>query len=145
MSADTYRLLADGVLITHFAFIAFVGGGLLLILCGGLRGWKWIRNPWFRAAHLAAIAVVVIQAWFGIICPLTTLEMHLRDQAGDAFYNGTFVAHWLRRLVFFDAPLWGFAVGYSLFGLAVIGSWWKFRPAPFRKNAPEVWKSSYPD
>lgn len=142
MSADAYRLLADGVLITHFAFIAFVGGGLLLILCGGLRGWKWIRNPWFRASHLAAIAVVVIQAWFGIICPLTTLEMHLRDQAGDATYNGTFVAHWLRRLVFFDAPLWGFAVGYTLFGLAVIGSWWRFRPGPFRKTAPKVWKGS---
>ncbi len=135
MSADTYRALADGVLLTHLSFIAFVVGGLLLILCGGLRGWNWIRNPWFRAVHLAAIAVVVIQAWFGIICPLTTLEMHLRDQAGDASYTGTFVAHWLRRLVFFDAPLWGFTIGYTLFGLAVILSWWKFRPRPFFKSA----------
>ena len=135
MSADNYRLLADGVLITHLAFIAFVVGGLLLIICGGLRRWEWIRNPWFRAAHLAAIGVVVIQAWFGIICPLTTWEMHLRDQAGDATYSGTFVAHWLRQLVFFDAPLWAFALGYTLFGLAVIGSWVKFRPRPFRKSA----------
>jgi Protein of Unknown function (DUF2784) len=132
MSADTYRALADGVLITHLGFLLFVVGGLLLILCGGLRGWKWIRNPWFRAAHLAAIGVVVIQAWFGIICPLTTLEMHLRDQAGDATYSGTFVAHWLRDFVFYDAPFWGFALGYTLFGLAVIGSWVKFRPRPFR-------------
>ncbi|MES2658642.1 MAG: DUF2784 domain-containing protein [Verrucomicrobiota bacterium] len=134
MSAEICRALADGVLITHVAFVAFVVIGLLLILCGGFRGWKWIRNPWFRAAHLSAIGVVVIQAWFGIVCPLTTLEMHLRDMAGDPTYNGTFVAHWLRRLLFFDAPLWAFAVCYTLFGLAVIGSWVKFRPRPFRQS-----------
>ena len=33
------------------------------------------RHLWFRLAHLTAIAVVVLQAWFGVICPLTTLEM----------------------------------------------------------------------
>ena len=61
---DLYRALADMVLILHVAFVAFVVGGLLLILTGGFRGWGWVRNPWFRAAHLAGIAVVVLQAWF---------------------------------------------------------------------------------
>jgi hypothetical protein len=138
MSADAYRALADVVLIAHVAFVAFVVVGLLLILCGGFLGWKWIRNPWFRAAHLAAIGGVVLQAWLGIICPLTTLEMHLRDLAGDATYSGTFVAHWLQRLLFHEAPMWVFAVCYTLFALAVIGSWWKFRPRPFRQNPEKI-------
>src|SRR6478609_8751031 len=128
MAADTCRALADGVLVIHIAFVAFVVLGLLVILWGGFRGWKWIRNPWFRATHLVGIGLVVVQAWFGIVCPLTVLEMHLRDKAGDATYDGTFIAHWLRRLLFYDAPPWVFAVCYSLFGLAVIGSWWRFRP-----------------
>lgn len=34
------------------------------------------------------------------------------------------------------------AVCYTLFGLVVIGSWWKFRPRPFRENSPEDWKDS---
>ena len=60
--------------------------------------------------------------------------MYLREKAGDPTYFGTFVAHWLRHLLFYQAPLWAFAVCYTLFCLAVIGSWWKFRPRPFREN-----------
>ena len=133
MSANNLRAFADLVLLTHIAFVGFVVVGLLVILGGGYRGWKWIRNPWFRAAHLAAIALVVVQAWFGIVCPLTVLEMHLREAAGDSTYGGTFIAHWLRRLLFYDAPPWAFGVCYTLFGLAVIGSWLKFRPRPLRR------------
>ena len=133
MSANNLRAFADLVLLTHIAFVGFVVVGLLVILSGGYRGWRWIRNPWFRAAHLAAIALVVVQAWFGIVCPLTVLEMHLREAAGDSTYGGTFIAHWLRRLLFYDAPPWAFGVCYTLFGLAVIGSWLKFRPRPLRR------------
>ncbi len=108
MDTNTYSLLADGVLTAHVAFVLFVVLGLILILCGGFRGWKWVRNPWFRAAHLAGIGLVVLQSWLGIICPLTTLEMHLRELAGDETYGGTFVAHWLHRILFFQAPKWAF-------------------------------------
>lgn len=130
-TADFYHLLADAVLVVHVGFMLFVVGGLLLILSGGLCGWKWVCNPWFRSIHLAAIGVVVAQAWLGIICPLTTLEMALRDRAGDETYDGTFIAHWLRKLLFYQGPPWLFAVCYSLFAAAVIGSWLKFRPRPF--------------
>ncbi len=82
--------------------------------------------------HLCAIGVVVVQAWLGIICPLTTLEMYFREQAGDETYGGTFVAHWLQKLLYYRLPWWAFTLAYSAFGLAVIGSWLKFRPRPFR-------------
>lgn len=129
--ADVFSALADVALITHVAFIAFVVLGLLLILLGGMRGWNWIRDPWFRLLHLGSIGVVVVQAWLGIICPLTTLEMALREKAGDSTYDGTFVAHWLQRLIYYEAPPWVFAVSYTVFGLAVVGSWLKFRPRRF--------------
>ncbi len=134
MGSGAYRLLADIILMAHVAFVLFVVLGLFLILYGGLRGWKWIRNPWFRSAHLAGIGLVVLQSWLGIICPLTTLEMYLRESAGDETYGGTFIAHWLHRILFVQAPLWAFVVCYSLFGLAVVVSWIRFRPRPFRSE-----------
>jgi len=97
MPRTLYHLLADGVLVTHVAFVGFVVIGLALILLGGLRRWSWVRNRWFRRTHLAAIGLVVVQAWLGIICPLTNLEMFLREKAGDATYQDTFIAHWLHR------------------------------------------------
>ena len=133
MSPELCRTLADLVLITHVGFVLFVVLGLLLIVVGGFCGWRWIRNPWFRAAHLAAIGLVVAQSWLGIVCPLTVLEMTLREQAGDMTYSGTFVAHWLQRLLFYSGPPWVFMVVYTLFGLTVLGSWLKFRPRTFRQ------------
>ena len=134
MQANLYRALADLVLVTHVAFVVFVVFGLILIVCGGFCGWVWVRNPWFRTTHLAAIALVVLQAWFGIVCPLTTLERSLWGAAGDATYAETFIAHWLHRVLFFQAPMWVFTVCYTLFGLAVVVSWIKFLPRAFRSR-----------
>ena len=134
-SAGIYHAMADLVLVTHTAFVAFIVVGLLLIVFGGFRGWKWIRNPWFRALHLAGIGLVVVQSWLGLDCPLTTLEMNLRERAGDATYGTTFMAHWLQKFLYYEAPTWIFVVGYTVFGLVVIASWLRFRPRSFRKLA----------
>ena len=114
--ASLLLLAADVVLALHVLFVAFV-------LIGKLRGWRWVRNVWFRVAHLVAIAVVAGQAWLGIVCPLTTLEMSLRARAGDAVYSGTFVSHWLEELLYYEAPPWVFVMGYTAFGLMVAASW----------------------
>jgi hypothetical protein len=132
-SPELYHKLADLVLITHVGFVAFVVLGLVLIIVGGCCGWRWIRNPWFRILHLAAIGVVAFQSWFGMTCPLTILEMNLRDRASDATYDNGFIAHWLQRLLFYEAPPWVFTASYTLFGLLVVASWFKFRPRSFRK------------
>ena len=130
-----YRLAADLMLALHVSVVVFVVAGLALVLYGATRGWHWVRNPWFRLAHAVCIGVVVLQAWLGRICPLTTWEMALRERAGDATYGGAFVAHWLQQLLYWDAPMWVFAVAYTLFALAVAASWVWVRPRPFRDAA----------
>ena len=120
--------LADAVLLLHVMFVGFVVFGLLLTVAGGYRDWAWVRNSWFRIAHLVAIGVVVAQAWAGIICPLTTLEIWLRRQSGDAPYEGSFVQHWLQQLLYHDAPMWVFAAAYTLFGVLVVVVWVCYPP-----------------
>ncbi len=123
-----YRWLADLVLSLHFAIVVFVVGGLVLVVAGNLLGWRWVNAWWFRLAHLGAIAVVVAQAWLGVTCPFTSLEMWLRAQAGASTYSGGFIEHWVARLLYYEGPPWAFALAYSLFALLVVATWWRFPP-----------------
>jgi hypothetical protein len=123
-----YRLLADAVLVAHLAVVVFIVGGLVIIVAGNLRRWRWINRFAFRVAHLAAIAVVVAEAWFGAVCPLTTLEMWLRREGRSPTYAGNFIEHWLQSLLYYAAPPWAFVLAYSLFGLVVAATWWYFPP-----------------
>jgi len=126
------RLLADAVLALHVALVLFVVGGLLLVVVGNLRRWRWVNRLGFRLAHLLAIAVVVAEAWLDIPCPLTTLEMALRSQAGAPTYGGGFIEHWLQWLLYYDAPAWVFVTLYTVFGLIVAATWWYFPPTSKR-------------
>lgn len=123
-----YQLLADAVLVLHVAIALFVVAGLVLVVAGNCRHWGWVNRLWFRAAHLAAVAIVVAESWLGVTCPLTTLEMGLRARAGASTYRGNFIEHWLQALLYYDAPPWVFTLGYSLFGLLVAASLWFFPP-----------------
>ena len=125
-------VLADLVLVLHVLFVAFVVLGFALILVGLARGWSFVRQPAFRYAHLLAIGVVVLQPWFGIECPLTTLESTLREQAGQAGYGASFIQDWLYRLLYYRAEPVVFTLLYSLFGAAVVLVWW-FAP-PVRQR-----------
>lgn len=123
-----YQLLADVVLALHFAVVMFVIGGLAAIVAGNRLGWRCVNDWWFRLAHLAAIGVVVAQAWLGLACPLTTLESSLRVRAGAASYEASFIEHWLGSLLFYEAPGWVFTAAYTLFGAVVVATWWVFPP-----------------
>ena len=133
-----YSALANIVLVAHVSYVLFVVAGLVLILAGGMRRWQWVRNPWFRLLHIAAILYVAAEAWLGIVCPLTTLELWLRELAGQTAYEGDFIAYWLRNLLFFDAPPWVFTVCYSAFGALVLACWLRFPPhSRFIANNPK--------
>ncbi len=130
-SSTFYSLAADAILILHVLFVLFVVVGLLLIYVGKLLSWSWVRNPWFRIVHLLSIGIVVLQSWFGVICPLTIWEMQLRSLAGDAVYSGSFITHWLNQLLYYQAPAWAFVLVYTVFGGFVLLSWHLVRPRSF--------------
>jgi polyferredoxin len=126
-----YRLAADATVIVHFGYVSFVVVGQLLILFGILRKWGWIRNPWFRWLHLAAIAIVVGESVCGITCPLTTLEKHLRAKAGQAAYSGDFIGNLVHEFMFYDFEPWVFTIIYTVFGGLVLAT---FVVAPPRRG-----------
>jgi energy-converting hydrogenase Eha subunit F len=130
-SKALYSLVADAILVTHVLFVAFVVFSLILIFVGKLLSWLWVRNPWFRVTHLLGIGVVVLQSWFGVICPLTIWEMDLRSKAGETIYEDSFITHWLNEILYYQAPSWVFVVCYTAFGGLVLASWFLVRPRAF--------------
>lgn len=123
------ELLADGVLVLHALFVLFVVGGQCLILAGWLGGWGWTRGLLFRLLHLGSIGFVVLEAWFGVPCPLTILENNLRLRAGEAAaYQVSFIGYWVGRLLYYDAPPWVFTTLYTAFSLLVVATFVWYPP-----------------
>jgi hypothetical protein len=87
-----YRLLADTVLVLHFAFVAFALLGGLLVL----------RQPRIAWLHLPVLAWGLAVQWADWICPLTPLENHFRMLGGEAGYEGGFIEHYLMQLLYPD-------------------------------------------
>ncbi|MBA1149230.1 DUF2784 domain-containing protein [Ectothiorhodospiraceae bacterium WFHF3C12] len=85
-----WSTLADAVLLLHLAFVAFVLFGALLCL-------RWPRLAWVHVPCAAWSVWVNLAGWY---CPLTPLEITLRRAAGEGFYEGSFIAHYLAPLVY---------------------------------------------
>ena len=117
-------MVADVVLVVHFGIAAFIVGGLLAVWLGAALRWRWVRNPWFRYLHLAAIAFVAAEALAGIACPLTVWEDMLRGGVRPE----SFVARWVRQLLFYRAPEWVFTTAYALWTLATLLTLWLVPP-----------------
>lgn len=113
-------LLADTILVIHVAYVVYVVGGAGALILGMIGKKSWVRNPWFRYTHLAAIGVVAIQALLGVPCFLTVWEYNLRGAAGQSITELPFVPRLLRALIFFEAPPAFFTILYVVFGLAVL-------------------------
>jgi len=121
-------VLADAVLAVHVGIAAFVVGMTLALLVGGPLGWRWVRRRRLRWLHVALVVVIALQAWLGRLCPLTIWEQWLRTRAGQQAYSESFVAHWLSRVLFFEAPWWTFVAAYSALALVVAGAWYWWPP-----------------
>ena len=121
-------LLADTVLFLHTMYVAFVVLGLAAILLGGLRSWSWTRRPGFRYTHVAAIAIVAVQALAGVPCPLTVWERDLRIAAGQSVMELPFVPRLLRTAIFFEASPEFFTALYVVVFLLVAGTLWFLPP-----------------
>ncbi len=123
-----YSIAADGILVAHAIFVAFVVLGLAAIYLGRIFSWKWVTNFWFRVLHLASIAFVVLQSWVGGTCPLTVWEIRLRELGGEKGYDSSFVQHWLQTILYYEAPEWVFVTVYTAFFGLVAASWFIVPP-----------------
>ena len=139
LAPTTFQWLADAVLVLHAAVVAFVVGGLALVWVGHGLGWRWVDGISFRLTHALAIAFVVAESWLGVVCPLTSLEQLARARAGRPTLGEgqSFIGYWLSRLLYYDAPGWVFTLAYSLFGLLVVATWWRFPPRRSRVPGAE--------
>jgi hypothetical protein len=117
-----YRLLADLVMIAHFAFIAFVVVGPLLAWRLRRLGLLWVQLP----AAIYALAIVTV----GFTCPLTPLENDLRDRAGQAGHDGGFVDRYIEGVIYpgsFTRIAQALAAGIMLVGYAGCIAVWRRR------------------
>ena len=136
MGAQGHAHLADVILLLHFAFVLFVVGGLIAIWVGYFARWNFVRNPWFRVAHLLAMGVVVAESVCGVICPLTTWEADLREKSGGSpRYAGSFIQHWVHRAMFFEVPERVFTVIYVAFFALIVLSLVVVKPRAFRARS----------
>lgn len=85
-----YRIAADLVLLTHFAFIILVVAGALAVF----------RYPWFAWIHVPVASWGAFVEVTGRICPLTTLENLLRIQAGQEGYANSFVEQYIFPMIY---------------------------------------------
>ncbi len=85
-----YRIAADGLLVLHLVFVLFALLGGLLVL----------RTPRLAWLHLPVVAWAAFVEFTGRICPVTPLEVALRQAAGDAGYAGDFLEHYLVAVIY---------------------------------------------
>src|SRR3954470_2924741 len=83
-------MLADLVVVFHFAFVLFVVLGGLLVL-----RWRWVAFVHLPVALYGALIELV-----GWVCPLTPLEKRLRESAGLPGYQGGFVEHYILPVLY---------------------------------------------
>ena len=90
MPAVVWQGAAVVVAVAHLAVVLFVVGGGFAVR--RRRGLLW--------AHVAVVTAVVTVALLRAPCPLTELELWLRERGGLEVYRGGFIAHYLVRPVY---------------------------------------------
>lgn len=100
-----YSLLADGVLLIHLAFVLFVVAGGLLVL-----RWRWLI--WL---HVPAVLWGAYVEFSGRICPLTPLEVWLRETSGEVGYEGGFIEHYVTAWLYPDGLTQQVQIGLGIF------------------------------
>ena len=107
----TWRVLADLVLVVHALFVLFV-------ILGGLMVLRWPALMW---VHLPAVAWGAAIEFWGWTCPLTPLEVALRQRGGELGYGGSFIEHYVTPVLYPDGLTRTMQVVLGLTVLAVNG------------------------
>jgi hypothetical protein len=133
-------LAANVLAVIHLAFFLFIVGGMAAIILGPSRGLAWVRNPWFRVAHLLAIYLVLAEDVIGFQCPLNVLQWDARTAATGSAETNAGLGGLLDFLLYHTISGQVLKVMYACFGVIVLALFWivpprwKHRTAPVRSS-----------
>ena len=104
-----YHFLANLVALPHAAFIAFV-------VLGGVAVLRWPKLAWIHLPAAVWGALIELAGWY---CPLTKVENFLLRRAGEAGYDGGFLAHYLFAVIYPNGLTRGMELAIGVFVIAV--------------------------
>lgn len=79
------KLLAEAVMVLHFAVLAF-------LLAGGFIAWRW---RWVIYPHLVIGAWAILSLLVPVTCPLTSAEEFFRARAGMPALGTGFIDYYI--------------------------------------------------
>jgi uncharacterized membrane protein len=92
-----YMLAADFVVLVHFLWIIFLIFGVFI-------GRKYRAIKIFHIAGLGFSVVMQILGWY---CPLTYLEIWLRQKHAPLLsYSGSFIVYYMEKLIYIKIAPW---------------------------------------
>ncbi|MEM2983019.1 MAG: DUF2784 domain-containing protein [Candidatus Bathyarchaeia archaeon] len=98
--------MAEITVFIQLLFIIFLIGGFTVIVLGHFLKWPITRHLTFRTFHLIGFLIVVGFELAGLLCPLTYLEIWLRNkQDPESAYFGSFIAHYIEKIIYWEVPM----------------------------------------
>ena len=122
-------MIADIVLLFHFAIVIFITFGFFLIPIGYNSNWIWVKNFKLRICHCGMMLFITLETLLGITCPLTIIENNLRG----IHKTTSFISYWINQIIYWDLPSQFFIILYCVF-LIWTFLLWKLFP-PINKNS----------
>jgi hypothetical protein len=88
-----YKIFADIIVFIHFLWILF-------LIFGAFLG---VRYKAAKIFHISGLVSAVISQIFDWHCPLTYLEVWLRERHNPALsYTGSFIIHYLEKMIYIE-------------------------------------------
>jgi hypothetical protein len=119
--------LAAAILYFHVGVVAFNLFWMGAIPLGAWLGWTFVRNIWWRSAHLASLAVVAAQAALGRLCFLTIWQNALDAQSGVRLGEGSVLERLAIDAIYWSLPAYAFVMLYVA-ALLYTGALWFLVP-----------------
>ncbi len=121
------KFVAIAILLLHVTWILAVIFGAFFT-----RG-----RPVWSVLHVACLIWgIVVEVVPSVWCPLTLAEQYFEGRAGWAAYQGSFLLHYVDKIVYPDVPWWLIAtVGASICALNLGVYAWRFWRWASRRTA----------
>ncbi len=106
-----FKLLADLIVIIHFIWIVFLVFG---VFAGR-------RHRFIKFIHISGLTFALMLQVFGWYCPLTYLEVWLREQHDPTrAYAGSYIIHYLETMIYIEVDRWVVGIlTIVLFGMTI--------------------------